>query len=791
MGGGGGGKKGGGRVQVVDYHMSMHYGFCLGPIDAVFEMWINEKKVGLPPIKESSAVSINKPSLFGGSKEAGGVAGVAELLFGAGDQRMSAHGAAKMGRSPSTMSGYRGLFSVIFSGFDGTLVAKDGKVAVVPGDFSDLPTPNNAATYDPTLLEQFASGTGGAIGFLWGTNNPILPNVWISAHRRPKGLEEYDPPGALVGPRHANPAHIIYEVLTEDCGYLPSEIKIDTFVKAARVYRDENFGLSMSWDRQTSAEEFTKEVLAHVSTNLSFDLTVGQWELRPLRGDYDATKLPILNPSNSSMTSFTRRGWGESTNEVVVTWTNPANEEEETVSQIDQTGYEIQSGKVSDSSKNYRGIRDRDLAIFAAERELRQLSAPLASAEMFADRTFSDLKSGDLVILDWRKQEDFNSERDDGLFLDEPIVMRVLSVNPGKKGTPRVKLTLMEDIFSFGTAPTDAQASEAVSPSQEAIDVPFVRIMSAPYFVIASLAGDNDAKALEFPDNLVVVMADSTLRDVRSISVYGETTVASGDTVLGTVAEIDDLSRFNIMIDIPMSLTITIPIPEGTTNFNAPIGSFAVLYEPNTPYRQEICVVVSETPTEIRLARGVLDTVPRAHPIGTELWILPTYRRFVDTTLRSAGVDTSYWLLPTTSYGSLLLEDATERVYNIDERASLPLRPANLKLNGKGIVDNLSYTLAELANVNITWATRNRVTETGVVKRWTDGPVQPEAGQTHTLRIKVNDTIVHEQSGITGNSISFTAADLGITTGQLRLEMDAVRDGLASFQTSILVATVT
>jgi hypothetical protein len=114
-------------------------------------------------------------------------------------------------------------------------------------------------------------------------------------------------------------------------------------------------------------------------------------------------------------------------------------------------------------------------------------------------------------------------------------------------------------------------------------------------------------------------------------------------------------------------------------------------------------------------------------------------------------------------------------------RPHLPLRPADVEVNGDdgfaGIVDCLGVD-----PIPVTWARRNRATETAIVKKWDDGDVTPEAGQTTTVTLTdLAGVTLHEYTGITGTSQDVDPAEFG-AEAQGYIVVSSVRDGLDSLQ---------
>lgn len=100
------------------YFASGHFVLCHGPIDAITKISFQDKDAYLKEENSNKTIYINKPSLFGGDEQSGGVQGNIELLFGRADQQKSStlqHICAKISNAfGSLISAYRGVCSVVF-----------------------------------------------------------------------------------------------------------------------------------------------------------------------------------------------------------------------------------------------------------------------------------------------------------------------------------------------------------------------------------------------------------------------------------------------------------------------------------------------------------------------------------------------------------------------------------------------------------------------------------------------------------------------------------------------------
>lgn len=100
------------------YFASAHFVLCHGPIDAITKISFNDKDAYLNEENSNKTIYVNKPSLFGGDEQQGGVQGNVELLFGRSDQQKSTVLQSICARISSSFNGlisaWRGVCSVVF-----------------------------------------------------------------------------------------------------------------------------------------------------------------------------------------------------------------------------------------------------------------------------------------------------------------------------------------------------------------------------------------------------------------------------------------------------------------------------------------------------------------------------------------------------------------------------------------------------------------------------------------------------------------------------------------------------
>ena len=105
----------------------------------------------------------------------------------------------------------------------------------------------------------------------------------------------------------------------------------------------------------------------------------------------------------------------------------------------------------------------------------------------------------------------------------------------------------------------------------------------------------------------------------------------------------------------------------------------------------------------------------------------------------------------------------------------LPYPPADVKLN-------TAYwpTTVALANLTLTWATRNRIQQTAGLIGFYAGSITTEVGVTYSgeLRKTSDDSLLDSFTDISTTTYTFTTAYIG----EVYFKLWSVRDGLDSWQ---------
>lgn len=209
----------------------------------------------------------------------------------------------------------------------------------------------------------------------------------------------------------------------------------------------------------------------------------------------------------------------------------------------------------------------------------------------------------------------------------------------------------------------------------------------------------------------------------------------------------------------------------------------------------EFVRIVSFTSTEIEIARGCADTIPRAHADNARIWFMND--SFGNDGREYAGSETvGVKLLPKTASQQVPIEYSTPVALTFNFRFARPYAPGLVQVNGDPFTSVRTISPSE-ATLSLTWAHRDRVSQFDQLIDHLASSIGPEAGVTYTVKAhKASDnSVVRTTTGITGASWTYPLAtargDFGITAGGVGapvvltdgyLTLEAVRDGYTSWQ---------
>ncbi len=715
-----------GKKQTVGYkyYVGMHQVYAMSPRDfpvqEVSRIRVGEQTVWTGALSANGTAEINAPEAFGGEKKEGGVSGNVDVMFGGATQGVNSYLAGKLSGFP--LPAFRGVLS---------LVLRQCYVAAM---------------------------------------NPYLKTWAVFARRN---VAPWYPTKSAIGV-DMNPAHIVRDALTNtQYGLAVSQVRIDdaSFTAAADTLHAEGMGLSAFWQTSAqSAEDFIGSIAEIVDASVYEDQASGKWVMRLSRDNYTVANLLVLDRSNiARVERFSQPLPGDLTSEVVLTYRDRETGTQASVMAHDIAVLAMQAGAPVRATIDMPAIPTAEIAAKVAARELRQLSASLARADIIANRQAWDLNIGDVFRWQWP---------DYGI---TEMVMRVVSVGRGRLTDGRIRLQCVQDIFSAASAVYAAPAASGWSPPLSAPAASPNRIMiEAPYWVLVrdvigefpSLFADLDPAA-----GLLLAAASrpsGDAYDYRLLTRVG--TAAYADRGSGTWCPVADLaasvgpgdSVFQIAAAVDEDL-----IAAGDT-------AWAII-------DAELVRVVSAAAGSVTVSRGVLDTVPASHAGGAKIYFVGTESYGIDTTEWLSGQSVSAKLLTRTGLGTLLEASAPADSRLMAARYIRPYPPGNVAIN------SVAWPESVTGDLNITWAHRDRTLQTAYLVAQNEASIGPETGTTYTIRIynaQTGGTLIRTYTGVTGTTQAYTAAqattdNAGVKPANLRIEIESARAGYVSWQQQV------
>lgn len=674
----------------------MHLVFCT-EADSLEEIKAGEKTCWDTRITDNQSIYIDKPELFGGEKAEGGVQGMVDVMFGRENQQKNPYLVSKLGEA---IPAFRGVVSLV-------------------------------------LNQVYVSALNPYIKPWWAKFKRIPAKDWYAAKAEING--------------HANPAHIIYHLITK---YNLGLIDDASFMKAADTLYAEGFGLSFYW-KGTNVGEFIQEIINHIGGIIYPSPTTGRLVLKLIRNDYNIADLPVFDESNIvSLVSYERRTLSDTINEVTVIYEQDTDGEEVSVTYQDLANIQAQ-GKVVSQEIRYPGIPNETLACRVAERDIRAMSAMLSKIKLKVNRKAFNLGIGDVFVLSWDKL---------GL---ERVVYRIGDINYGTLSDNTISISALEDIYSLGSAIyTKPQNTYWQNPVSAPSPAPVARLYEMPYWDVARTLDPANFAILQEGDGFVGALAarpsgitfnyDLLINEGGGYDVVGSFVFVPTATLTQDISYEDTILHIESVADMGLATT-------DNTEY-AWIGEEAV--------RVDQIDLAAGT---LRVGRGCLDTVPQKHTAGEKIIFASTYG--YEETSYVAGQTIQGKVLPRTGMG--VLDEALAPTLSIilKNRLDRPYPPASFKIQG------VLYPTEIVGDMTLQWYHRDRTQQTATVIDQTVGNIGPETGTTYTVQIKRadNGAILYVGTGITANTANI-ASNVINYEGDIIVEAWSVLNGFESWQ---------
>jgi len=715
----------GGDAVVVGYWYSagMHYCACYGPVDAVLQVRVGDRIAWNGSQTDSGTISINKESLFGGESREGGLRGTLKVKMGKPTQTSADF------KGSGTKPAYRGILSLLWNGYYSAL-------------------------------------------------NPYMKPWAFKVKRILKGWHNdscWYPEKAVItisGVDHMNPAHIIYQCLTDPewgMGYPTSSIDDVAFTEAADQLYTEAFGLSLMWNQQGKVQNFINEVLDHIHGVVRNDPATGKFVLKLVRNDYVAGDLEEFDESSiMEVEEYARISWGETINEVTVKYIDQVNGKMSAVTVHELANVQSQ-GAVISKTNQYSGIGNYDLAIKVAMRDLKMASSPLAKFKLKINRMAWRLLPGDVFKISFPKL---------GV---ESVVLRVMDCSIGTLDSNVVTVSAMEDVFALPSAVYVGQEPIGwEDPANEPAESPSRLVTEMPYWTLARNLGTADFATVNDEDCYLCVLAEKPSSDALAYRLHTRIDPAAfvdkgGNTHCPSATITNSMDYNDIAIDYINASNIDVVV----------VGSLAVI-KSAAGYE---CVKVSSIDIDndsLTVSRGVLDTVPIPHEADSIIYFAQGFEAtdrivYLDTEEVDVKVQT------TTGRGVLDIDDAPVDSVIMGNRFARPYPPARLRFYQSYYGSFQAYPGWIVGELQIDWRHRDRTQQTADLIDGSSASIGPEAGVTYTLQIFGGaGTLLREITGITADTYTYAKATeesdtIGIYNHQLRIVLKAVRDAYESW----------
>jgi len=751
-------------VPYVDYYISMHLSYCRGPVDQWTGLEIKDKELFEDDERyfNNVTLSVNKPDLFGGNLREGGLVGDIYFMNGGAAQKSPQALAKRVDSDPDDMPGYRGVVSLFLCGNDNT----------------------------------------GAKGFKVGSNMPNVPPIYGRFRRGSRQLDN----NVQVIPtpngnwHNSNPANLIFECLVhKDLMHGPrAQINEASFNEAAQTLFDEEFGISLLWSGQNSIESFVQEVLDHINALLFFNPYTGKLNLKLLRDDYDPASLPELGPDTCRVKTFRRPLWGETINEIVLTYTDPRNEEQVSVTYQDLGNIAMQGAVVSET-REMPGIRDRQLANRTCARELRQASAPLASATIEMNRQNrkpdgSPYLPGDVFRLVYP------------LHNIAGVIFRVLEIDWGTVDDAKITMKCVEDIFGLPYAmweePDDTSwEPPEKDPNDDLFDMVGYLFRATPLSIINRRA-PTGITGFEITDDLynqiainTYVMPTDAQTDLNYYIPYRPSVDTLGEEIWAPLGEKTVVGHTVLVGNIDQAVRSEIVVEETIGPGDWPKKGYLGMFIGADEFSDELFTFEERlAPNTWRIRRGVLDTVPAKWNSGAKIIIHANNYNGFDWSPRFADTEERYRFQIRTSLG---LSDLSNEVTTVrPDRPYRPYRPANVRIEAVrfGTEDQSQmlnppvFDIYDMEHVprdweiDCTWSRRNRWAEDQTWLAWSDPDVPPEDGQTTEIILLRGSEEINRFTGLTGTSFTLNIIETTAQMLDMKLRFISRRDGFESLQ---------
>jgi hypothetical protein len=617
--------------------------------------------------------------------------------------------------------------------------------------------------------------------FYWG-NTTTLSTPDFEIIRIPKLI---DGVGGLIdngdGTYDANPINILYDIITENQKYgiavEDAKIDIESFKTAALALEAEGFGISLIFENGANFEDIKKDIQKHCSVNIFLSPYTGLWTTTLNRNNYVVNELPIFNKSNIKSIKYSRTQPSSLFSEMKVNYIDRNKDYVENSVLAKSLSIENIRGNANTQKDTFNACKNQTLAAKIAQREMLGYNKPLAKLELLTNRDSYGLRIGDVIVVNY---DDYNINQ--GIF-------RVIEMDLGKFNDNKIKVNLIEDIFSFGDAAISELGESKWSRPRAEDYLYYTFTDEAPIFwgtnnnILACVTDHNTrSKGFELHIDEGQKLLQEAIDNTTPNSIISH--IGYSDTSITILATRED-TKYNL--DRLVSETegnrkngdnMAVIARDIDQSINELISFESVTYNQST-----------NTYTLNNVWRGLLDTTPKKwRPFNQwddtflyedQIFFL-SYANIVNNLdiTNTLGTAITYDLERTmTNAGNLVA--INDGVITFDRRVDKPFPPYAVKVNGN-LMDN---EIGLQDQLDLTWSGSNKSSAILNVTHFAEESYSNEPNTTYNLKIGTFDFFggyvpLREVLGLTDKFYSYIdeIGDGGYYA-KLKIEIETVRDG--------------
>lgn len=725
------------------YHVGLDLCWALGgeaPVE-LLRLWADKYVFWQGVASTAQTINISgKGNLFGGPEQRGGLAGNIDFYPGTFDEERNAYLVAK---ADPDVPAYIGQCRTVFRGNLG-------------GSGKD---PENAGY---TLASGFYFGTTTNLAPIHAEVRCLSSNVSEDFSIMPNGFD-------------VNPFELLHAAFTQRFG-MPGvstdDIDLVSWARDAETLYNEGLGMSLVVQQSNTGKDVCEEVLRIADGILYQDTDTGKIVSKLIRFDYDIDELPVVDESIvREISNFSKTTWEQTYNQCRVTFYDRSNEYADKVATAQDFANINFQNRVKNVDISVPGCYVNDTANDLAARQLSLLSVPLFQMELRCNRKVSNYRPGDVFKFNY------------GPYGISNMVMRVQKVDKGTLVDGVVTLKCVQDRFAAAVAVfAPPGGSGWVNPVGDPVPMAPQALFELPYEIsevgaalVATLGPRMQSVDMGYMANVGDATGDANL--TRLVDVPDFTAAATLATTYPADTDARDAVGFTVS-----NVKQSEELGEATEDELLSGGSVALI---RSSAGDELVAWREFDGSQVAdVIRGIYGTVALTHPSGAQVFFLSTGYGLVNEgdPYTVTPRDVFAKLLPYNARGQLALDDATELELTVVNKAARPAVPGRVRINGTAPAD-LGTVVGAFV---LAWAHRSRLD--GTVRTQDDPSIDTariEPGTKYNIRVYNNGTNALLAEGLAGDASNATVR---VTyTGEIRVELTAVREGLESYSTQVAV----